>query len=1136
VKQHPTRIPSLPVLLCFITLMSVRTMGPFPLFTSATPAVSTSFSPPFNETIPMPIPLTISFGYGLAPAGPQSVFVLCAEFTNVNHTKTRSETYDIVFNKVSQYFREVSYSKISLTGSVSRWYQMNKTVGAYGRDSALNIDDPNGDGSPDSWALIQEAIDAADPEVDFSQYSYLMILHAGSGQETSGNPNDIWSCAYLMGIWFKTKDGVSFSKAMIVPEIESQGADTVGVVAHEFAHLLGLPDLYDPYRRSDYVGRWELMGKGLWNGNPPSSSPAHMIAWEKIRLGWVSESQIVVVPSGVIRNVTISPLELDGTTLVVKIPITDRTYYLVELRQRIGFDIGLPDSGLLVTYVDGEISGAGSIRVIDANPLTATMDDAAFKPGRTFSDQTNKIYVSILGTSEQSYRLVINRVGPASDLAVIRLDLSPYPLRAGRVTTLSTYVTNQGTATALNFTVEVYLDGKLFYTNTYTLEPGQSQSVQLTWNATFGKHVIRCVVDSAGRLSELNRYNNEITREFVVGSVLSVRLPWVGGSIRVNGTMYAANGTTAIEVPILPGQQTIEAPYEHLLSSGRRQVFVRWSDGDSSNPRIYYAVGDVALSAEYKTQYRLTIDSGKGTTSGDGWYDENSTATAKATSPVSVTEGKTRLVFSHWSGNYTSNSTTLQLSMNRPYNLTANWVVEHYLTIVSAVGPFAEQGWYREGAEVRLKAPSVVDQGNRTRRAFINWSGDLTSESTEITLMMTRPRAIIANWKTEYELRILSDHGKPSGQGWIPAGTTARLSIEPMIDAGAGVRYVFTRWTGDYDGAFCETSVMMDRPRTLTATWRTQYLVGLIATGLPNGTSVTVRVNSKWRNGTMPFDFSEWVDAGSEIILEAPAEIQAGADQYVFQTWRSSDGQPIDLPQTVNSPKRLELVYVKKPKGLLKILLATYDQDRFPELSLIKAARERHIPKTFAGKHWSDAFDQVFHSLAPNLSESIGESQTLKMGLAALFYPTLKILAMSASAYLAIGPASDVAFFAAGFISSALVGIVYLTPPFLLAFRVTRKRRPRLGRNLAKYIGLTLLIAAELVVFGEVTRAPITTTTATFIFLIASTCLSGIAATLAIYSIGEQIKARRLAKIGGFNSKTLMGLPPDVSDAREVSQ
>jgi len=27
-----------------------------------------------------------------------------------------------------------------------------------------------------------------------------------------------------------------------------------------------------------------------------------------------------------------------------------------------------------------------------------------------------------------------------------------------------------------------------------------------------------------------------------------------------------------------------------------------------------------------------------------------------------------------------------------------------------------------------------------------------------------------------------------------------------------------------------------------------------------------------------------------------------------------------------------------------------------------------------------------------------------------------------------------------------------------------------------------------------------------------------------------------LAKIGGFNSKTLMGLPPDVSAAREVSQ
>jgi len=1133
-RRLPTRISSSLILLSLMTIVPMRIIGPWPLLTQTTPPISTHYSPPFNETLPVPVPLTISLGYGLAQSGPQSMIVLCVEFTNLNHTKTKSEIEDVAFNRVSQYYREASYNRISLTGHVSRWYQMNKTVGAYGRDG-LNIDDPNGDGSPDSWALIQEAIDAADSEIDFSQYSYLALLHAGPGQETSGNPNDLWSCAYLMGVWFRTRDGISFSKAMIVPETQSQGADTVGVIAHEFAHLLGLPDLYDPYRRVDYVGRWELMGKGLWNGNPPSSSPAHMLAWSKIRLGWISESQVAVVPSGIIRNVTLSPIELNGTTLAVKIPITDRTYYLIELRQRIGYDISLPDTGLLVTYIDGNMGGTGSVQIVDANPLTATLDDSTFKPGRTFSDTLNKISVSILDATGQNYRLVVNRVGPAPDLSLTKPVITPFPARSGRMLTLTFHIVNQGTTTASSFTIHVYMDRNLIYTDTYTLEAGQSHLVQLTWNATFGKHTVKCVVDSESRLSDINRLNNEVTYEFVVGSILSVRLPWAGGSVRINGTTYTANATMVIEVPILQGQQTVEVPYEHPLSAGKRQVFVRWSDGDTSNPRVYLATGDVTLSAEYKTQYRLTIDSGKGATSGGGWYDENSTATATATSPIPVNSGKTRLVFSHWSGSQTSNSSTLQVSMIRAHNLTANWIIEHYLVVVSEVGPFVEQGWHREGTAVQLKVSSPVDQGNRTRKVFVSWSGNLTSESTEITVLMTGPRTIIANWRTEYELRVLSELGKPLGQGWISAGATARFSVEPMVSPGTGVRYVFAKWTGDYDGGFCEGSVVMNGPKTVSATWRAQYLISLRVIGLPNGTSVSVKVNSKWQNGTMPFGLSEWADADSSVSLEAPTKIQIGIDEYVLQVWRSSDGQPVDLPQTINSPRSLELVYQRKPRGLLRILVATYGPDRPPELGLLEDIRERHIPRTFAGGHWSEAFDQLCHSLAPNLSKSIGENPSLKVVLRVLLYPTMQILSLAASIFTAIGTGSELAFFSAGFAASALLGVVYLTPLSLLGLHLSRKRRLTMGQNLPKYMGIALVIAAELILFGEITRAPITTIAATFLFLIAAAVLSSITMTLTICRIAKQIRAQRIAK-GAHNSKTLMGLSPNASNARVVSR
>jgi len=1105
--------------------------------TSGAKHVSASFSPPLNESVPVPLPFTIppvSYGIGLAPAGQLTAIVLSVEFTNQNHTKSKNEIHDTIFNRVSQYYRDVSYGQVSLTGRVSRWYQMNKTMGAYGRDSALNIDDPDADGAPDSWMLIQEAIYAADAEIDFSQYTYLIILHAGFGQETSNNPNDLWSCAYLMGIWFRTHDGISYSKAMIVPELESQGADTVGVIAHEFAHLLGLPDLYDPYRRSDYCGRWELMGKGLWNGNPPSSSPAHMFAWEKIRLGWISESQIAVVQTGVVRNITLSPLEINGTTLVIKIPITDKAYYLMELRQRIGFDIGLPDNGILLTYIDGDIYGAGSIRVVDANPLTATLDDATFKPGKTFTDATNKLFFSALGAIEQNYRIVVNRIGPAPDIAATRFELTPYPPRSGRMTTLLFQITNQGTISASNFTVQVYLDTNLIYTGSATLEPGQNQFIQVNWNATMGRHVVRCLIDPAGQLNDINRLNNEIIREFIVGVILSIRLPWSGGSIKVNGTTYAANGTYTVEIPVLSATQTVEVPTERLLQPGTRLAFSRWNDGDTSNPRTYRTTGDATLTAEYKTQYRLTIVPGKGETSGEGWYDENTSATAKATSPSLRSGEKTRQLFSHWSGNYTSNSTTVQLTMNRPYNLTANWLTEHYLGIASLVGTFAEQGWHREGRTVQVKAVSPIDQGNRTRRVFVNWSGDLISQSMEIAVIMNGPKMVVANWRTEYELRILSEYGKSSGSGWIPAGETARFSVEATVNWAEGIRHIFMKWTGDHESASNDSSTIMNGPKTVTANWKTQYLIRFSVSGLPNGTTVALRLNQKWWNGSTPFRFSEWLDSGSNMTLEALPKLQAGIDQYVFEGLRDSDGRTMESPRLVSAPQSLEARYFRKPRGLLHILESTYSPEASGQLALLETIRERYLTKTFAANHWSDIFGGIFDSLLPNISIRMAENPILKTIFQALLYPILHILPLSASVYFMIGPGSELGFFGAGFVASLLAGIIYLLPALLPLLLVARRRRPNLGKNTPKYIAIALMISIELIVLGEITQAPITATAGTFLFLALSACFSAMGIALSAHWLIEQIRSYEIKGRNTGAPKSLMGLGPNVSTARGV--
>lgn len=98
-------------------------------------------------------------------------------------------------------------------------------------------------------------------------------------------------------------------------------------------------------------------------GEPPPG----ISSFTKIRLGWIKEHQVQIVKPGETSFAMLSPLSRGGETLVVKIPLDDGTYYLVENRQQTGFDQILPDSGMLVLKVDPqEDEGFGTVKVMCA--------------------------------------------------------------------------------------------------------------------------------------------------------------------------------------------------------------------------------------------------------------------------------------------------------------------------------------------------------------------------------------------------------------------------------------------------------------------------------------------------------------------------------------------------------------------------------------------------------------------------------------------------------------------------------------------------------------------------------------------------------------------------------------------------
>lgn len=337
--------------------------------------------------------------------GPQSILVFLVEFTDIKHTSSFNELVNKL-NAMNDYFIEVSYGMISLNVHINfSWITLPLGMAYYGHD----VNKPGNE--PNVWRIIYDTLSIMDPFYNYSNYDYFMIIHAGEDQAIS-NPtnlsNDIWSSFLVFDTPYESDEGVSIFGGMIVSE-----KDPVGTFAHEFGHSLGLPDLYDITNSdpNDFVGKWDLMSKGSWNGNPPGTSPAHLSAWSKIKLGWIQSNRLLIVSKEESMIVDIEPLEAKASGIqAIKLPITTTKYYLIEFREKIGFDSYLPKSGILIYYCDDTIqSGYGPVRLKDANPSTLTLDDASFDVGQYFLDKENNVYIKIISKGLNSFKIKIDR-------------------------------------------------------------------------------------------------------------------------------------------------------------------------------------------------------------------------------------------------------------------------------------------------------------------------------------------------------------------------------------------------------------------------------------------------------------------------------------------------------------------------------------------------------------------------------------------------------------------------------------------------------------------------------------------------------------------------------------------------------
>lgn len=222
-----------------------------------------------------------------------------------------------------------------------------------------------------AWLLAKEAVEAADSLVDFSQYDgdgdgvvdMVYFVYAGIGSPFPGNdPRLIWPHASIMYdsltedghvAKYLEKDGVRLWRYACSTEIFTNDEETIfsgiGVICHEFSHVLGLPDFYDVDGEGSGgaapdPAAWALMSNG--GHNLYERAPCNLTLYERYFLGFCEHiEELAEVGHYTMRDVTTN----EG--FLIKSPNPDE-FFIIEYRQQTGWDIDVPGHGMLVFRVD----------------------------------------------------------------------------------------------------------------------------------------------------------------------------------------------------------------------------------------------------------------------------------------------------------------------------------------------------------------------------------------------------------------------------------------------------------------------------------------------------------------------------------------------------------------------------------------------------------------------------------------------------------------------------------------------------------------------------------------------------------------------------------------------------------------
>ena len=304
--------------------------------------------------------------------------------------------YDAVFQtendepSLRHYFWEVSYNTLLVnTYHYPGTFGVNNT--AYVDEHNRSYYQPYSGANPDGYqnsnertqrehTLLANAINSISPSVsalldidadgDGLVDAVSFVIYGGTGD---------WADLLWPHRWALYSQEVFINGARVYDYLFMLGGSSyfnVGVLAHEFGHVLGAPDYYhyDGGGAPTPIGGWDVMAS---NGNPPQF-PSAFTKWKYF--DWIEP--IEIIQGG---TYTINPLTMqDSVAYIISSPYSETEYFILEYRKQ---------EGMYDSNAQGSRSGLVAYRINpdagNGNAQGPPDEFYVYRPGGTLNNTGN---------------------------------------------------------------------------------------------------------------------------------------------------------------------------------------------------------------------------------------------------------------------------------------------------------------------------------------------------------------------------------------------------------------------------------------------------------------------------------------------------------------------------------------------------------------------------------------------------------------------------------------------------------------------------------------------------------------------------------------------------------------------------